>query len=73
MAPPLFDDNVTRFYIVWAALEELMAWWNDEVREVVKSKKDLYMKALNMKTDEAWDEYSIRRRVRRLKSVRSSD
>ena len=34
-----------------------MAWWNDDVRYVVKFKKDLYRKALNEKTDEAWEKY----------------
>ena len=33
------------------------AWWNDEVREVVQYKKELYRKALNVKTDEAWEKY----------------
>ena len=32
-------------------------WWNEEVRAVVKSKKNLYKKALNAQTVEAWEEY----------------
>ena len=32
-------------------------WWSEEVRAVIKSKKNLYKKALNAKTTEAWEEY----------------
>lgn len=43
-----------------------MAWWNGEVKEAVKRKKELYRKALNEKTQEAWERYT-RRQVRRLR------
>ena len=33
------------------------AWWNDEVKEAVKRKKELHRKALNEKTQEAWERY----------------
>ena len=33
------------------------ACWNNELRDVVKHKKVLYSKALNVKTEEVWAKY----------------
>ena len=33
------------------------AWWSREVKEAVKGKKEWYRKALNEKTQEAWERY----------------
>ena len=33
------------------------SWWNEEVKTAVRRKKELYNRALNEKSEKAWEDY----------------